>query len=178
MHDVILAYGGGGEVVHNPIPDPGWTPSATQQRRLEKGWEIRKGTLVVYDWDRLEDIKREAKWGTRPVSMGKAGIPPLGDTWTIPILNPMAKERVGYPTQKPLALLKRIIAASSNPGDVVLDPMCGSGTTLVAAEQLGRRWVGIDRSAEAVKTAEARLETEGTEVLWTNFDPPAQGKLL
>ena len=55
-----------------------------------------------------------------------------------------ANERLGYPTQKPVALLERIIQASSNPGDVVLDPFCGCGTTIDAAEKLGRDWIGID----------------------------------
>ena len=69
----------------------------------------------------------------------------------------MAKERVGYPTQKPLALLERIISASSNPGDVVLDPFCGCATACVAAEKLGRKWVGIDISEKAVELVNMRL---------------------
>ncbi|MDF2824806.1 MAG: putative restriction-modification system methyltransferase, partial [Mycobacterium sp.] len=64
---------------------------------------------------------------------------------------------VGYPTQKPLALLRRIVAASSSEGDLVLDPYCGSGTTLVAAQQLGRRWIGIDCSSVAIELAQERL---------------------
>jgi DNA modification methylase len=71
-----------------------------------------------------------------------------------------AAERLGYPTQKPLALLERIVAASSNPGDVVLDAFCGSGTALVAAQRLGRRWVGMDVSPAAVALARRRLESE------------------
>ncbi len=77
--------------------------------------------------------------------------------WDIPIINPMSDERVGYPTQKPLALLERIIKASSNPGDIVLDPFCGSGTTLLAAERLNRRWIGIDRNPEAIEISKKRL---------------------
>ena len=68
-----------------------------------------------------------------------------------------AKERIGYPTQKPLALLERIIKASSNPGDVVLDPFCGCATACVAAESLGRKWVGIDLSPKAVELVRFRL---------------------
>ena len=80
------------------------------------------------------------------------------DWWVdIPMLNSMAKERVDYPTQKPLALYNRIIQASSNEGDLVLDPFCGSGTTLVAAHNLGRRFIGIDLNEEAVDTAKERL---------------------
>ena len=67
------------------------------------------------------------------------------------------KERVGYPTQKPIKLLERIIAASSNPDDVILDPFCGCATTLVAAEKLGRQWIGIDLSPMAVKLVRKRL---------------------
>ena len=69
-----------------------------------------------------------------------------------------AKERVGYPTQKPLALLRRIIIASSNPGDVVLDPFCGCATACLAAEQEGRQWIGIDLSKMAVKLVIQRLD--------------------
>ena len=75
-------------------------------------------------------------------------------------INPLAsasKERTGYPTQKPVALLERIIKASSNEGDMVLDPFCGSGTTLVAAAKLGRDFIGIDRSPEAIEISEKRL---------------------
>ncbi|UCD09720.1 MAG: site-specific DNA-methyltransferase [Dehalococcoidales bacterium] len=67
------------------------------------------------------------------------------------------KERLGYPTQKPLALLERIIRASTNEGDIVLDPFCGCGTTLVAAENLGRRWIGIDISKDGIEITEKRL---------------------
>ena len=70
-----------------------------------------------------------------------------------------SKERTGYPTQKPLKLLDRIVRASSNPGDVVLDPFCGSGTTLVAAQSLGREWVGIDSNHDACEIAAGRLST-------------------
>ena len=71
-----------------------------------------------------------------------------------------SKERVGYPTQKPLALLQRIVQASSNEGDIVLDPFCGCATTCVAAEQLGRQWIGIDISPRAIQLVRKRLEKE------------------
>jgi DNA modification methylase len=76
----------------------------------------------------------------------------------LPPINSQAKESVGYPTQKPLALLERIIKASSNPGDLVLDAFCGCGTALVAAEQLGRQWIGIDVSPTACRVMAERLE--------------------
>jgi site-specific DNA-methyltransferase (adenine-specific) len=86
----------------------------------------------------------------------KQGVP-LADVWNIPFLNPKAKERVGYPTQKPILLLERIVAIATDPGDCVLDPFCGSGTTLVAAKLLNRDSIGIDISADAVRLAEERL---------------------
>lgn len=82
----------------------------------------------------------------------------VGDVWTdIDRLNQTAKERLGYPTQKPVALLERIISASSNPGDVVLDPFCGCGTTIHAAQKLGRRWIGIDITPLAINLIKRRL---------------------
>lgn len=83
---------------------------------------------------------------------------PLQDTWTdvAPLTSGMA-ERLGYPTQKPVALLERIISASSNPGDVVLDPFCGCGTTVHAAQKLDRQWIGIDVTHLAISLIERRL---------------------
>lgn len=82
---------------------------------------------------------------------------PLQDIWTDLRLHAGARERLGYPTQKPVALLERIITASSNPGDVVLDPFCGCGTTIDAAQRLGRRWIGIDITFIAIDLIEKRL---------------------
>ena len=82
------------------------------------------------------------------------------DWWTIPYLNSQAKERLGYPTQKPITLLERVIQASSQAGDVVLDPFCGCATALVAAERLGRRWIGVDISPLAVELVQHRLQVE------------------
>ena len=87
----------------------------------------------------------------------KKGVP-LSDVWDIPYLNPKAKERVGYPTQKPLLLLERIIELASEEGDVVLDPFCGSGTTCVAAKMMNRSFIGFDISSEAVELANSRLD--------------------
>ena len=83
----------------------------------------------------------------------------MRDVWEISYLNSQAKERVGYPTQKPLAVLDRIIRASSNEGDVVLDPFCGCATTCVAADDLGRDWVGIDISPKAAELVVQRIKT-------------------
>ena len=86
----------------------------------------------------------------------------LNNIWLdIPNLTARNKERIGYPTQKPLALLERIIRASSNPDDTVLDPFCGCATTCVAAERLQRQWIGIDLSPKSFKLAKLRLEQQG-----------------
>ena len=80
------------------------------------------------------------------------------DTWTDISFGNSAKERTGYPTQKPLKLLERIVRASSNKGDMVLDPFCGSGTTLIAAEKLQRKWIGIDISSKATEVGMMRFQ--------------------
>ncbi len=91
---------------------------------------------------------------------------PIQDSWNdIPPINAQAKERLGYPTQKPEALLERIIRASSNEGDLVLDPFCGCGTALIAAERLQRRWLGIDLTHLAITLIKNRLhDTFGPEL--------------
>ena len=81
-----------------------------------------------------------------------------------------SNERLGYPTQKPLALYERIIEASSNPGDFVLDPFCGCATTPIAAERLGRQWVGMDIWDNAYKMVLDRLESEGLAVPYEDDD--------
>jgi site-specific DNA-methyltransferase (adenine-specific) len=93
----------------------------------------------------------------------------LGSVWTdIDRLNQTAKERLGYPTQKPLALLERIVLASTAPDEIVLDAFCGCGTALVAAQRLDRRWIGMDISPTACRVMADRLKkdcklTEGTD---------------
>lgn len=87
----------------------------------------------------------------------KKGVP-LSDVWEIPYLNPKAKERVGYPTQKPVLLLQEIIKIASDKGDLVIDPFCGSGTTCVAAKSLERNFIGFDISQDAVDITNKRLE--------------------
>jgi len=79
------------------------------------------------------------------------------DVISIPALNPMSNERTGYPTQKPIELMEIFVKALTDPGDCVADCFCGSGTTLVAADQLGRQWLGCDSSAEAIEICRRRL---------------------
>jgi site-specific DNA-methyltransferase (adenine-specific) len=98
----------------------------------------------------------------------------VGNVW--PDINPInsqAAERLGYPTQKPLALLERIIQASSNPGDMVLDPFCGCGTTIAAAQKLGRRWIGIDVTHLSIALQKYRLRQMFPDVAFAVIGEPA-----
>ena len=185
-HDVILVYGREGETAWNApyIANP---RAHEQYKLIEEETGRRyqltsllnpnpdrpnltyefKGVTRVWRWtkERMEEADRA---GLIVVPRGGKGIPrlkryldeqpgiPVSDTWDdVPIA--AGKERTGYPTQKPLALLERIIAASSNPGDMVLDPFAGCATACVAAEKLGRQWVGIDLSPKAVELVNLRL---------------------
>ncbi|HWF64581.1 MAG TPA: DNA methyltransferase, partial [Rhizomicrobium sp.] len=118
--------------------------------RMEKA--LRDGLIVQPAPGRVPRLKRYLD--------EQRGLP-LSDVWTdIAPLNSQAKERIGYPTQKPLTLLERIIKLSSREGDVILDPFCGCGTTIEAAQRAGRQWIGIDVAVHAVKVIEARLEEQ------------------
>ena len=128
LHDVILFYGASKEAAFTPLYDP-YTPKSLKRKQ---NYHTR--------------IKGDDVYVT---SIDERGVR-AGDVWTIPVLNSQAKERLGYPTQKPLALLDRIVRASSRPDDVVLDPFCGCGTAIDAANRLGRRWAGIDISSFAI----------------------------
>lgn len=86
------------------------------------------------------------------------------DVWQIPLIVPTSIERLGYPTQKPEALLEQIIKASSNPGDIVLDPMCGCGTAIAVAQKLKRQWVGVDISPTACKLMVRRMQKLGVQI--------------
>lgn len=109
--------------------------------------EYQKGNIVIKKDGRLERRKYQRDFRGKQV----------GNLWT-DISLPLGDERVGYPTQKRLALLSRIIEASSNEGDLVLDPFCGCATTMVQAERLGRQWVGIDLSTKAAELVISRLQ--------------------
>lgn len=102
--------------------------------------------------------KKPGSWPYIKVYLDEREGIPAQDVWTdIPPINMIAKERLGYPTQKPIALLERIIQASSKPGDLVLDPFCGCGSTIDAAQRLERRWAGIDVTFLAVDLIDTRL---------------------
>lgn len=102
-------------------------------------------------------IYKRDETGKVILNPSKKGVP-LSDVWNIPYLNPKARERTGYPTQKPILLLERIIKIASDEGDTVLDPFCGSGTTLVAAHLQNRKYIGIDTSEHAIQLSKERLE--------------------
>jgi len=129
-HDVIFRYSKGNSCLFNS--DPIRIPYQAEGigRKDDAMWGKHKGTDKVY----------------KPNPLGK--IPE--DWWTINILNANDPERLGYPTQKPEDLLERIIAASSNEGDVVLDAYCGCGTTVAVAQRLKRRWIGIDITYQSI----------------------------
>ena len=101
--------------------------------------------------------------------------PALTDVWDVPFLSTVSAERVGWPTQKPLALLERIVRASSDEGDLVADFFCGSGTTLVAAARLGRSYLGCDQSAAAIALAKSRLANQAGAALREGLGPRTFG---
>ncbi len=134
---------------------------------------FRKGATATFNVDAVRVPYKETSGYARSGIVAKSGkryLPnplgtPVDDVWDIPIINPLSKERLGYPTQKPLALLDRIIQAASNEDDVVLDPFCGCGTTVDSAQRSGRRWIGIDITYIAVDLIKKRLEhTYGNEI--------------
>jgi len=125
------------------------------------GWRVEREKLKKLDADgRIEWSKTGRPYLRRYLKEMKGTA--LTSIWAdiIPV-QAHAKERLGYPTQKPLALLERIVRASSDPGDVVLDSYCGCGTTMAAAQKLGRKWIGIDISQSAVRVVEQRLQKLG-----------------
>jgi hypothetical protein len=93
-----------------------------------------------------------------------------GDVWEIPIINASAKERIGYPTQKPEKLLRRIIECATNEGDVVLDPFVGGGTSIAIANRLNRKWIGIDQSVMAIKVTDLRLRKRQNELFAVPYE--------
>jgi DNA modification methylase len=147
VHDVLLRY----------VRDPDTLPRFVQlfeplAPSTQATWGRGKQRAVVG-----LDGRRERSSTTSVPSPGA----PLGDVWEIGIIAPVSKERTGYPTQKPEALLERILRACTLPGDLVVDPYAGSATTLAVAARLGRRAVGIDESPVAIGIGQARLEALG-----------------
>ena len=139
-HDVVLMYAKSRDFTFN-AKDVMEKRKDEVLRRLETG--VASATMAA------DRGKSEDKTMALPT-----------DVWYIPTINAMSKERTGYPTQKPLELLKRIVLASSNGDDIVLDPFCGCATTCVAAQQLERKWIGIDIEKQATKILIERLSDD------------------
>ncbi|MGA2241545.1 MAG: DNA methyltransferase [Verrucomicrobiota bacterium] len=137
-----------------PPPNRGWGLSLEE---LEKLWA--QGLI-------LKKKDGTPRLDGRKVFLDEKKGKPVSDIWTdVERIGNTSAERLGYPTQKPVALLERIIQASSNPGDVVLDPFCGCGTTIDAAEKLGRKWIGIDITQLATSLIKNRLrDTYGDKI--------------
>ena len=130
---------------------------------IKRAWRFSHDKMQeMYDADLLVQPTPKSPFRYKKYLDENAGIK-VDDTW-IDIPQVRGKERMGYPTQKPLALYERIIKASSNPGDIVLDPFSGCATTPIAAERLGRQWVGMDLWDKAHKVVLQRLESEGLAV--------------
>ncbi len=168
-HDVLLWYANGPDHVFNPprgakVSDPmirRWGHYADAEGRVPFGRIRREGQTHA----RLQ--RRFIRQHQRPPQDDEIAFVMQGSllrsVWAdIPEIrnSPRYAEATGYPTQKPLALLERIVTMTTHPGDLVIDPFCGSGTTLLAAERLGRRWIGIDRSPAAIETAARRLSRD------------------
>jgi site-specific DNA-methyltransferase (adenine-specific) len=147
-----------------------WRKDADAKPRFNQPYEpLAASTLATWGTNKqravVEADGRRARSST--TDEPTKGVP-MGDVWEIGVIAPVARERTGYPSQKPEALLERILGALSDPGDIVLDPYAGSGTTLAVAARLGRFFVGVDQSDVAVDTATKRLRKAGI-----RFDPRA-----
>ena len=160
MHDVILFYSK--EYRQNTFN----TLYNELSEGTQKRWRGKKSKVEFADGVRLTTQE------TDEVSQGA----PMDDVWEISVINSQAKERLGYPTQKPLALLERIVKASSNEGDVVLDPFCGCGTTIAAAEKLDRQWIGIDITHLAITLQKYRLQEHFPEAEFAVIGEPESVK--
>jgi DNA modification methylase len=169
-HDVLLFYSRGAAWTWNPPAEPYSEAYLKRFKWKDERGNYRKTLLKTYSQETFQRLKAEGRLiePTRPGAMysykqyldESSGTRQIDDVWTdINAVNPVARERMGYPTQKPEALLERIIRASSNEGDMVLDPFCGCGTTVVVAQKLKRRWIGIDITHLAVALMRHRLRS-------------------
>ncbi len=170
-HDIILLYSKGGAHIWNQPTSPYGKEYLKRFKWKDERGFYRKTPLKTYSQETFDKLRAEdrlippikvgAKYSYKQYLEESAGVRQIGDVWTdINMLNPVAKERMGYPTQKPISLYCRMILSSTNQGDVVLDPFAGCATTLVAAETLQRQWVGMDIWEKAHEVVVARLEKE------------------
>ncbi|PYJ80650.1 MAG: site-specific DNA-methyltransferase [Verrucomicrobia bacterium] len=144
----------------NPAPRPNLMYEYKGYKPPANGWAISREKMEQWDKEgRLYFPKDKTKRIRRKRFLDEVKGKPVQTIWDdIAEINSQAQERLGYPTQKPVALLERIISASSNPGDVVLDPFCGCGTTIHAAQKLDRQWIGIDITYLAINLIKRRLK--------------------
>lgn len=156
----------------NPAPRPNLMYEYKGVKPPKNGWAISKEKME--QWDSEGRLYFTRNGGIRRKSyVDELEGKPIQNLWLdIAPVNSQAQERLGYPTQKPLALLERIIQASSNPGDIVLDPFCGCGTAIAAAEKLGRRWIGIDVTHLAISIQKSRLKEMFPSVAYTVIGEP------
>jgi DNA modification methylase len=140
-----------------------WRKDAKTKPRFNVPYEpLAASTLATWGTNKQRAVVEKDGRRSRSSTTDEAtkGVP-MGDVWEIGVIAPVSRERTGYPSQKPEALLERLILALSNEGEVVLDPYAGSGTTLAVAARLGRTFVGIDQSEVALGIATNRLEAAG-----------------
>ena len=155
-HDIVLLFIKTNKAVFHP-QFMGLTERMIEER--ERGYHSQGKSLCVLDANkpaaqaRIKSGNYETIRYMKEPNKGKS----VSDMWFTNPLTSTANERNGYPTQKPETLYQRMIQASSNEGDLVLDPFCGSGTTCVAANNLGRYYIGIDQNPDAIEIAESRL---------------------
>ena len=151
----------------NPAPRPNLMYEYKGYKPPKNGWAISREKMEAWDKEgRLHFPKNPNGRIQRRRFLDELKGKPVQSLWDdIQMISSQSQERLGYPTQKPEALLERIIEASSNEGDVVLDPFCGCGTAVAVAERLGRRWVGIDVTHLAISLMKSRLsDTFGTQL--------------
>jgi DNA modification methylase len=156
-HDTIFWYSKSGNYTFHKLKNENAVAA-----HYEKGYHTNtvKGNisqLIVYDKEKAKKHIESGKYDKIVYREGVAEVV-MPDWWEISIINSQAKERIGYPTQKPEILLQRIIELTTNEGDIVLDPFVGGGTAVAVAEQLNRKWIGIDQSVMAIKVTDLRLK--------------------
>ncbi len=151
--------------LRNPSVRPNLQYEYKGHKPHPNGWAVSLAKMTQWDEEgRLDFPRKEGGRIQLKRFLDELEGSPISNVWTdIDPINSRAKERRGYPTQKPLALLERIIAASTNEGDVVLDPFAGCGTALVAAERMNRKWIGIDVTFLAINEVISRLGEEKAE---------------
>lgn len=152
-HDIILFYAKSKKNKFK-MPKTEWTREDLIASRKQKIHIDKNGVEWIWMPGGKGHSKNKLRRVSEIIAQGKA----ISDVWQIPIISSSSKERLGYPTQKPKILLERIIEASSDEGDTVLDAFCGCGTTVDAAEGLRRKWIGVDISPVAISLIKRRLK--------------------